>query len=168
MKTRELIESCEKWAVRVFTLAGVVCLVGIVAVVMLNVFLRFLFNRPLMWYLEQCSIFVVWLAFLPLGANYFLKRHFIIDTFIHYLPGKYRPVQTLVADAACLVCTALLAVSAMDAIEINGAMELNMIPISLTYASYLPVAVGAASYFVLIVLKYVKAVMGTGNERVSA
>lgn len=162
------IATFEKWSARVFTLAGTVCLVGIVLVIMLNVVLRFVFNLPLMWYLELCTIFVVWLAFLPIGANYLLNRHFIIDTFVCLLPKKYVPVQRFVADVACLGCTLLLAVSAMDAIEVNGGMELTMIPVSLTYAAYLPVVIGAVSHFVFIVLKYVKLCTGSGNERTSA
>ena len=168
MKTREIIEICEKWAGRLFTLTGTLCLVGIVFVVMLNVVLRFVFNSPLMWYLELCSTFVVWLAFLPLGANYLLNRHFIIDTFVCFLPKRFVPVQRLVADVVCLACTLLLAVSGLDAIEVNGGMELTMLPVSLTYAAYLPVVVGAVSHFVLIVLKYVKLCLGSGHGRAAA
>ncbi len=168
MKLREIIESGEKWVSRLFVLVGALCLTGIVVVVVLNVVMRFVFNQPLMWYLELCAIFVVWLAFLPLGANYYLNKHFIIDTFTRCLPAKFLPIQTGIVDLVSLVCAALLAVSALDAIEINGGMELNMIPLSLTIASYLPVVVGAVSYVILILLKYLKLCLGTSKERASA
>jgi TRAP-type C4-dicarboxylate transport system permease small subunit len=163
MSALRLVKSIENFLSRLFILTGAVCLIGIVVVVLLNVALR-IFNISLMWYLELCSVFVVWLAFLPLGINYLLGRHFVIDTFVRILPGRLRLAQDLIVDIVTLICITLLSVSALDAININGGMELNTLPVTLAVAAYLPVVIGASSYFLLIVSKYVKLLLGSERE----
>ncbi|MDR1518709.1 MAG: TRAP transporter small permease subunit [Planctomycetota bacterium] len=162
MKTIAIIESAERFVTGLFVLVGSACLAGIVLTIGYSVILRYIFNQPLLWYLELCSVFVVWLAFFPLGANYLLNRHFTIDTFVRVMPESWRPAQMAIVDLLSLACAVLLAVSSYDAIDINGNMELNTIPLPLAISSYLPVLVGGVSYFALILLKYAKLSLGAG------
>ena len=156
MKAIDFIESGEKVFQKIFILIGASCLLGIVGVILLNVVLRYVFNSPLMWYLELCSILVVWLAFAIMGFNGLLGKHFVIDTFINLLPKGLMPLQKLIVDVACLTCIVLLIIATADVIAVNGGMTLNTIPITMTSGFYLPVGIGAATYFLVLILRYVK------------
>lgn len=152
---------------RTLTFVGGLCLSGIVVVILANVVLRFVFNAPITWSIEACSILVVWMTFIVFGVNHKKSLHFRIDAIVLLFPRKAQVAITTLADFLTLICLGFLGYSAVSAMIVNGSMPMMMIEVPVMYTFYLPFAVGIATYVAYSVASLVKSANANKSEGVS-
>lgn len=131
---------------KILTFIGALCMAGIVTVIILNVILRFVFNAPIMWSIEGCSILVVWMTFIVFGVNHREKLHFRIDAIVQLFKPRIRRYITMVADLLTLVCLGFLLYSSIIAVIANGMMPMMTIELPVMFTFYLPMLIGILSY----------------------
>jgi TRAP-type transport system small permease protein len=89
-----LIALIEWWAV---------CLLaGLVVVVCLGVFFRYVLNASLVWYDEFASYLLVWLTFFGTVVALYHKRHIGFELVVDKLAARTRRVVDFVGEAAVL------------------------------------------------------------------
>jgi len=89
-----LVALVEWWAV---------CLLaGLVVVVCLGVFFRYVLNASLVWYDEFASYLLVWLTFFGTVVAAYHKRHISFELVVDRLPPLTRRVVDFVGEAAVL------------------------------------------------------------------
>lgn len=89
-----LIDLIEWWAV---------CLLaGLVVVVCLGVFFRYVLNSSLVWYDEFASYMLVWLTFYGVVVADFQRRHIGFDLVVNKLAPLARKAVDVVAELAVL------------------------------------------------------------------
>lgn len=89
-----LIALVEWWAV---------CLLaGLVVVVSLGVFFRYVLNASLSWYDEFASYMLVWLTFYGMVVAVYQERHIGFDLLVARLAPRARRAADLVAELAVL------------------------------------------------------------------
>jgi len=89
-----LVTLIEWWAV---------CLMaGMVVVVCLGVFFRYVLNSSLVWYDEFASYLLVWLTFYGVVVADFQQRHIGFDLLVNKLAPPVRKVVDVVAELAVL------------------------------------------------------------------
>ena len=78
---------------------SLVCLLLMMGHVVLDVFLRFLFNSPLIGTLETVSYYyMVGAVFLPLGAVELKKEHVHVDLFIQFFSPRLKLLTLCIAN----------------------------------------------------------------------
>lgn len=134
------------------TLIGSLCFSAIVAIVIANVILRFVFNAPIMWSIEGCSILVVWMTFIVFGVNHKLGLHFRIDALVHLLGEPAKRAVNFAVDILTLACVGILLFSTVEAVIANGGMPMMTIEIPVLYTFYLPMIIGILSYIAYLAI----------------
>ena len=132
------------------TFLGVFNLIAIVLIIVANIILRFVFNYPLMWSIELCAVMVVWMTFIVMGVNHRENRHFRIDAIAMMLSAKLQRIFAVLSNILTFVCLLLLLYSVMESIIVNRSMTLTAIEVSVAYALYLPLLIGALTYLYFI------------------
>lgn len=90
---------------------GGICLSGIVALVFINVLLRYVAGRPIGWSDELAGILFVWMVMFGLGAAARLKIHPNIDAVINIIPEKLKILVELVINIATISLLIYLTIS---------------------------------------------------------
>lgn len=145
---------------RILTSLGIASLLGIVAVIVVNVVARKLFNRPILWSLEMCSILVVWSTYILFGVDYHERKHFRIPVIIMLLPKRMHVGLELFVDIMLFIAVTMLSLSNWNAIQMNGSMTLTAMPVSLLMAFYLPFTIGLVSHLLYIIVRISSIFMG--------
>ena len=107
---------------------SLICLLLMMSHVVLDVFLKFVFNSPLIGTLETVSYYyMVGAVFLPLGAVELKKEHVHVDLFIQFLPFRFRLITLCVANfCGILYFGGLFYQTLIDAIASFGFKETIM------------------------------------------
>jgi len=88
--------------------AGVVALVAMMAVVTLDVILRYFFNDPTVWADEVASFLTIWVVFFGLGQNMRQGDHIRIDVITNLLSRRIQLVLDVLAHAIAIVFSVVL------------------------------------------------------------
>ena len=121
-------------------------MVGITAVVFLQVVSRYVFNYPFDWPEELARYLFVWVALL--GAALALKRgaHFSIDALVKRLSARWRRIVPLLIHITLGLFSLIVAIKGFQlALRVGEQLSSGM-EISMTYA-YLSVPVSFAIMF---------------------
>jgi len=142
-RVRRVIDSIDHALIRLESIAAVLLVLGVVAAVLLQVVMRYLFERPNPWTEELSRYFFIWLSLI--GSSLAAKRgaHFLFDTVVAGLP---RTAQRIVRSAVMALVIVLLCGLLGAGVQLAGyarhqrspALDLPMVWV---YAA-LPVAAG--------------------------
>jgi TRAP-type C4-dicarboxylate transport system permease small subunit len=91
---RRLVTLVEWWAV--------LLLAGLVVIVCLGVFFRYILNSSLTWYDEFASYMLVWLTFYGMVVADYHRRHIGFDLLVNKLAPPARKVVDVAAELAVL------------------------------------------------------------------
>jgi TRAP-type C4-dicarboxylate transport system permease small subunit len=94
---------------RALAVASTVLLFGILATVLLQVVMRYVFNSPLTWTDEVTRLQLVWLAFVGAVLAYRLGKDIAVDAVEQF--AKKRHVTWLAGSAAAVIETTVLLVA---------------------------------------------------------
>ncbi len=126
-----------------FTFFAVIAMVGIVISVILNVFLRSVFDAPIIWIVEVNGMLVVWLTFLVLGVNLSLKRHFQIELVSQLASKATRRYMAVFKDLVMLLTVVCMIGFTLMAIRDNFTITTSVTEIRVWIAYYLPAIIGS-------------------------
>ncbi|WP_156272031.1 TRAP transporter small permease [Neomoorella glycerini] len=84
----------ERWIIRPlclgFSTVGALALIGMMFLVVIDVFLRFVFNRPILGSYEIVEYLMVLVVFLSLANGQLSKTHVSVEVVTQYLRGRIR------------------------------------------------------------------------------
>lgn len=126
-------------------------LVGMLAVIGLQVFMRFVMGAPTMWAEEAGRYLLV--AITMLGSAILMEKneHIAIDTFVSILPPRARDVLAWLRDAVSLTVCGLIAWYGWILVGIGGRQSSTSLPIKMSLP-YLAIPIGAALMALILVL----------------
>jgi len=128
--------------------AGVLALVAMMAIVTIDVILRYFFNDPTVWAGEVASFLTVSVVFLGLAQNMRLGDHIRIDVFTNLLPTRPRLLLDVIAHAVGIVFSVVLFLGCwarFDNFWVRQTVSDSPVMIPL-WIPMLPVLVGAAVF----------------------
>jgi TRAP-type C4-dicarboxylate transport system permease small subunit len=88
---------------------AVTALVILMMVTVIDVFMRYLFNRPVRASLETVEVMLLVFVFNGMAAAFFGRRHIVIDLLDNVLGPRITGVLIRIADVLSVLCLALLA-----------------------------------------------------------
>lgn len=94
------------------------CLAGIVGVGMLQVFCRYVLNRPLVWPEEVSRLLLVWLTYLGALALPEAGRHVAVSVLYDRMPPSLRRGADVLADLLGIAFFAALAVGGLGLVVV--------------------------------------------------
>ncbi|MGI6034972.1 MAG: TRAP transporter small permease [Limnochordia bacterium] len=118
----------------------------------LQVILRFVFQRPLMWTEEAARFLYVWLTFLGAAVIMRDNEHITIDFLVKKLPSKLQLALSLCIQGAIIVYAVVVFMGSLIMIRINWDAPASTMPNVVTMAHVylaLPVGMTLIIYYVL-------------------
>ena len=95
---------------------SVVGLFFIVALVLVQIFMRYVLEYPLSWTDELARILHVWIVFIGAYIALFKNEHVRVEYFMNSLPPTWQPRLELFVSLLCSIFSCTLAISAATAI----------------------------------------------------
>lgn len=141
--------------VRLVEVVLVLLLAGMVAMVFVNVVLRYGFNSGLTISEEMSRYFFVWLTFLGAALAFRDHAHVGVETFVRWLGPRGRLICVALSNAIILLCAVVLIWGTWRQHAINASMTAPVVGISMiwvygvTYVTGLAVGVMALGRFLL-------------------
>jgi len=166
-REHRMIQKSLRILTHILVAIGMASLIGIVLVIVVNVIARKVFNSPILWSLEMCSILVVWSTYILFGVDYQENKHFRITVLTMLLSKRANEILEIIVNFILFVGVIVLAVSTWNAIQMNGRMILTAMPIPLVLAFYLPFTIGIISHFLYLVVR-IYATLATQTPTVDA
>jgi len=87
-------------------------LTTIVAISVVSVVLRYVFNKPLFWGMELSSSLAVWMTFIIAGVNYKRDIHFRVDIIFGFLNNRWKLINNIFVNIVTLFCISVCLYSA--------------------------------------------------------
>lgn len=103
----------------------------VVAVTLLQIVLRYVFNAPLIWSEELVKLLTVWITFIGAAAVCFDGRHLNVDVFFKMLPERARNVVRWINATISIVFLVILGWTSMTLVRLEMMQELSSIPLAL-------------------------------------
>ena len=129
-------------------------MLGIIVSIIVNVILRTLFNKPLIWIVEINGIFVVWVTFLALGVNTLHERHFTIELMSDKSSKATNKIMAIIKEIVIAITVAALIYFCYLAITNNSRITTSVLKVKVWIAYYLPALIGACHTLYLIISKH--------------
>lgn len=114
-------------------------LIATTTLVLMNVFMRYFLNSPLIWSEEIATTCFVWAIFMGSAVTFRNKAHLGVDILVKNLPSKARAVVTFVTDIMTIFILATLAYNSI-LYAINSAGKLSNVLQKTILWSTFPVA----------------------------
>lgn len=123
----------------------------VIAVVVLNVIMRYIFNMPLNWAEEIATIGFVWCVFLGSSACYKRHMHIGIDVVVQLFPESAKRIVLICTDALLIITNIYLTYLSLT-LSISAWMK----PTAVLLIPYTFVDISAALGFILMIIHSVR------------
>jgi TRAP-type C4-dicarboxylate transport system permease small subunit len=122
----------------------------LVAAASLQVFARYLFDRPLAWSEEAVRYVMIWTAFLAAAWGVRDQEHIVVEIVMPWLPPRTRRALLVARYLLVVVfCVAVLPSAVRLTVEVHAQLGVAIeIPLSLVFAS-LPVGLALMAWYAL-------------------
>ncbi|MCC8180075.1 MAG: TRAP transporter small permease, partial [Planctomycetes bacterium] len=137
-----------------------------IAVMLLQVFTRYVINKPIAWTEETSRFSYIWAIFLGAIIAQREKAHMTVTILVDKLPGRLRRAQQVFADCFSMAVLGVVLYGTILQMRRSYGILASTIDISYTYI-YLPLAIGAGSMILLLVgslVRNLRAIV-TGDAR---
>lgn len=133
---------------------AVLFMIGVFAMVLLQVFTRYVLNSPLSWTEEIARLLMVWLTFTSAVFVAGRREHLAVDVVVNALPTRWGRYIYGFATVASAVAAAVLAVGGftMTVLVLKLSLPASSLPSGLLYSAAL---VGFAGVFIHAVINFV-------------
>jgi TRAP-type C4-dicarboxylate transport system permease small subunit len=108
MSARERLVSLAGWVQRSQLWLAATALVILMLVTVLDVFMRYLFNRPIRASLDTVEVMLLVFVFNGMPAAFFSRRHIVIDLLDGVFGPRITGVLIRIADVLSVLCLGLL------------------------------------------------------------
>ena len=109
MSARERLVSLADRVQRIQLSVAATALVVLMTVTVVDVFMRYLFNRPIRASLETVEVMLLVFVFNGMAAAFFQRRHIVIDLLDGVFGPRVTAILIRIADVLSVLCLALLA-----------------------------------------------------------
>lgn len=122
----------------------------LVLVASLQVFARYLFDRPLAWSEEAVRYVMTWTAFIAAAWSVRDREHIAVEIILPFLPPRVRwMVETLRWLLVALFCLVVLPSAVRVTMEVHAQLGVAIeIPLSFIFAS-LPISLALMAWYAL-------------------
>jgi len=142
------ITKIEHYVVRFEGLILFVALFGLIVMLALQVFFRFVLHAPLAFTEETARLLFSWLVFVGAARALYVSQHFMVDIVYNNVPAALQTLFGYVCDAACIVLAGVLVYAGVGLMS-SGQM-LPVLGISAGYQSAaLPVGMALLGFHAL-------------------
>jgi len=108
MGMREGLVRVAGWTQRVQLLVAAAALVILMLVTVLDVFMRYVFNRPVRASLDSVEVLLMVFVFNGMAAAFFGRRHVVIDLLDGVFGPRGTAIMIRIADVLSVLCVGLL------------------------------------------------------------
>lgn len=142
-----------------------ICFVTMIAVMLLQVFTRYVVNHPLAWTEELSRFSYIWAIFLGSIIAQRTKSHMTVTILVDALPAKIRKCLEFFADLFSIAALSVVLYGTIGQMIRTYGILASSIPISYTFV-YLALAIGAAGMIALLAASFVRDVKAlfSGSE----
>jgi len=141
-------------------------LTAIVAISVVSVVLRYVFNKPLFWGMELSSSLAVWMTFIIAGVDYKRDIHFRVDIIYGFLNKKMKLLNNIFVHIVTLFCVSVCLYSAAISFIKNYKMSMAAMEISVSISLYLPVVIGYVTYIFYMMVRFLTVCKESEQEAV--
>jgi TRAP-type C4-dicarboxylate transport system permease small subunit len=128
---------------RIELVLGALLAVYIIAIMVVEIVMRYVFNNSIIWIQESVMLAFIWIT--ALGASYALMTgsHITIDTFGRFLPGRGKQILQVFGSLVILFCLFFLASTLPKSIDIQNRSKTASLPVNFPKGWYysLPIMV---------------------------
>jgi TRAP-type C4-dicarboxylate transport system permease small subunit len=167
MSPRERLVSLADRVQRIQLSVAATALVVLMMVTVTDVFMRYLFNRPIRASLETVEVMLLVFVFNGMAAAFFHRRHIVIDLLDNLFSPRVTGALIRIADVLSVLCLALLAWAmrqpAMQAYQYGDTKMELAVPI---YVLWIVVLVSFAGTFFCALATLVARPAAVEHERV--
>ncbi len=110
---------------------GVFLIALIVVTITVQVFTRYVFDRPIVWVEELATYAFIWGAFIGAALGHKQQRHIRIDTFVGRLSPRGIAAFRLIANVLALGLFLVLANAALTVMGVEGRSKSIALPIDI-------------------------------------
>lgn len=101
-----------------------VLVAGLLVVVNLQIFARYIFHAPFIWPEEVSRLLLVWMTFIGSAALTRRGADLAVDTFIEMMPRGARRIMLMLRDATMVVVFSIIALEGVELAEAVNNMPL--------------------------------------------
>ena len=145
--------------------AAVTILGAIVAIILSQVFSRYVLGRPLIWAEELATYLLIWLGFVAASVAYKLRRHITIQTFGGLLSPRTKRVADALVHLLIFIVLAIVIFHIPDAMRTERMQSTGGLPVSigLHWFFSVPTLIACVSLGLSAVFYTADALFGTGE-----
>ncbi|PAK95165.1 Neu5Ac permease [Brevibacterium casei] len=143
-----------RWAISLERAIGILLMVGVFALVLLQVITRYVFDSPLSWTEEVARLTLVWLTFLAAAYVTSRRSHITVDLIATVVPRRVARAIGTFARLVVLAVSAFMAVAGIMMVDIVAAiaMPASGLPTALLY---LAATIGFILIFIHTIIEFV-------------
>lgn len=132
--------------VRIELAAGALLAMYIVAIMVVEIVMRYVFNNSIIWVQESVMLAFIWVTALGAACAMATESHILIDTLVRALPPRLRSVLRVLVSLAVLACLGFLVATLPTAIRIQNKSKTASLPVNFPKGWYysFPILVSVA------------------------
>lgn len=126
-----------RWLVDVERYLAGALLIAVFAVIIFQVFTRYVLDMPLSWSEEVARLLVVWLTFVGAGFVASRNAHIAVDILAVYLPKKLATASQIFAMLVVVAASAYMVWAALSLMVLTGPLQMTAtsLPMPLLYGA---------------------------------
>lgn len=132
-------------------------------VVLLQVIMRYVFNRPLTWTEEFARYLFIYITFLGAGVLVYERGHLFVEVIFNHLPVKVKYIVQLVIDIIVFSFSVYLAFSSRASMEFASGSKSTAMQIPMEYIG-MSVMTGAVLMAVFSLYHIARDLRGEGKR----
>lgn len=144
-----------------------IMLVGLVAIMSLQVFMRYVMNSSLAWPEELSRYLFIWICFIGISYSTREDLHLKVDIVFEYISKRMKNILLIISDLSILIFSIFMIIGGIDAymtmaesMQTSSAMKL---PFKFVYLA-LPVGFGITT--LRIIQKYILKFLALKNSKI--
>lgn len=137
-----------KFLQKIEMLLGCICLFSLLAIMLVNVFMRYVLAKPLIWSDEVNNFLFVWFALL--GVAYIMGNdgHLRVNSLVNKLPNKAKTAVSLLMNAVMFFMFAVFAFACVRLLSMVTFSGILRIPLKYIYV-ILPISFGLMCFHLI-------------------
>lgn len=112
----------------------IIILIALVAMLFVQVILRYFFHNPLDWPDEASRFLLIWITFLGASTAVWHSSHLGINYFINKFPEKLKVPIVFLVHVAIILFLIVAFVASIKAVEVSLGISLTSLPLSWGHA----------------------------------
>lgn len=117
-------------------LIGAALVICMVAVMVVEVVMRYIFNNSIIWVQEFVILLFIWITMLGASAALMTRSHITINTFGKYLSGRLRNVMQVIVSLVIIGVLVYLLLTLPASISIQNKTRTSSMPVNIGKGYY--------------------------------